>query len=258
MAICFFDRENPDFYVTEFAHSLRDHTVYIKSRVREEYLLHIVINGVCHFSEFDVPSGYALLIAKGLRHHFSVDAGYEHFWIGFGGKKASEILREYSVDSDHHSMFSIKSFGYIRDFLALTLKNSIMEKNEKIVIMALRICLELLEGKEKQVSKLSDVDRAVVFMENNYHRPIKMADIAKYANISEKHLCRKFVQRFNISPQKYLINIRMEKAHELLRTTDLQIKEVSDSVGYLSQLTFSAMYKKQFGCSPSFDRVTHK
>ena len=41
MAICFFDRENPDFYVTEFAHSLRDHTVYIKSRVREEYLLHI-------------------------------------------------------------------------------------------------------------------------------------------------------------------------------------------------------------------------
>jgi len=48
--------------------------------------------------------------------------------------------------------------------------------------------------------------------------------------------------------------VRMEKARDLLRETDLKVKEVAYSVGYTSLLGFSEMYKRHFGISPSFDR----
>lgn len=52
-------------------------------------------------------------------------------------------------------------------------------------------------------------------------------------------------------PQKYLLKVRMERARELLLTGDMTVAETADSVGYTSPLTFSQMYKKYYGISPS-------
>ena len=258
MKICYFTGDNTDLYITEIGHSRVECAKSVAPRVREDYLLHIVINGDCHFSEFDVSSGNVLLISKGIKHHFSVEEGYEHFWIGFGGKKAKKLLEEYGVDAVHHNLLPIRSFTFIHKLIALSLKSCIAEKNEEIAIATLKACLQLCEVNKKYVSKSTDIDRAIRFIENNYHKSLKIGEVANYIGISEKHFCRKFVRYLGISPQKYLINVRMEKARELLRTTDFQIKEVACSVGYSSQLTFSAMYKKHYGRSPSFERAVDK
>ena len=59
-----------------------------------------------------------------------------------------------------------------------------------------------------------------------------------------------FKAEFNISPQKYLIKIRMEKAKNRLKNTPSSIQEISVSVGYIDEFTFSKAFKKYSGFSP--------
>lgn len=57
--ICYFCGEDKDFFLTEYGHSIVNDERIIPPRVRDTYLLHIVLSGVCRFSEFDATAGQA-------------------------------------------------------------------------------------------------------------------------------------------------------------------------------------------------------
>ena len=54
-----------------------------------------------------------------------------------------------------------------------------------------------------------------------------------------------------MSPQEYLMNYRMEQAKNMLKNTDMKVSDVAETVGYHDPLTFSKMFKKSVGMSPS-------
>ena len=56
------------------------------------------------------------------------------------------------------------------------------------------------------------------------------------------------------SPINYLIRIRLSKAKELLESSKLSVKEISEAVGYKDPYYFSKLYKKYYGKSPSKTR----
>lgn len=58
-----------------------------------------------------------------------------------------------------------------------------------------------------------------------------------------------------MSIQQCLISFRMHKAANLLVSTTLTIKEISNETGYTDQLTFSKAFKKKFGVSPTQYRI---
>ena len=72
-----------------------------------------------------------------------------------------------------------------------------------------------------------------------------------YFVLLAKYLCHRFKQSFSVTPQQYLLSVRMKKAKTLLKSSELKIKEISVSVGYKSQLTFSYAFKNHVGISPS-------
>jgi transcriptional regulator GlxA family with amidase domain len=53
-----------------------------------------------------------------------------------------------------------------------------------------------------------------------------------------------------MSPQEYLMQVRMKHACDLLKETDLPIKMIASSVGYENALTFSKIFKHKEGVSP--------
>ena len=57
-----------------------------------------------------------------------------------------------------------------------------------------------------------------------------------------------------VSPQQYLIDLRLRNARDLLISTDLSISEVARSVGYDDPLYFSRLYRKHYGLSPRESR----
>lgn len=96
---------------------------------------------------------------------------------------------------------------------------------------------------------------AISFMEDNLHRTIRVGEIARLVKLSHSRLCYLFKAEVGLAPTQYLKRARMEKALELLRTSFLNVNEVSAKVGYNDSTHFMREFKKAYGSTPSQHRA---
>ena len=94
------------------------------------------------------------------------------------------------------------------------------------------------------------VKQAMMYMLSNYSEKIKIDALADQIGITRNYLAKSFQKELGVSPQEFLINLRMEKAAELLSNTSLPINEVASKVGYPDPLAFSKKFKESYGMSP--------
>lgn len=92
--------------------------------------------------------------------------------------------------------------------------------------------------------------KAIAYIRLNYHSDININKVAEEVGISERYLRNLFSQYLNLSPLDYLNQIRINKAVELLRNTEMSIKEVCFQCGFQSPQYFSRIFKQQMGVSP--------
>ena len=83
-----------------------------------------------------------------------------------------------------------------------------------------------------------------------YINGITIQQVADRLNINRSYLSDLFKKRMGISPQKYLIQLRLEKAAELLTVYGQSPSTAGISVGYPDLYHFSKIFKKHFGVSP--------
>ena len=84
----------------------------------------------------------------------------------------------------------------------------------------------------------------------NYANPNSLAGLSKISGLNEFKLKQGFRSLFNSSAIDFLINYRLEKAHELLLNTRKTISEVAYETGYTSPAYFGKAFKKKYGYSP--------
>jgi len=80
---------------------------------------------------------------------------------------------------------------------------------------------------------------------------LKLEQLAKLCNLSLSSFKREFKKTYDDSPTNYIIGKKIEKAKELLRTTDLPISEVAYETGFQDQLYFTRLFKRKTGKTPS-------
>ncbi len=103
------------------------------------------------------------------------------------------------------------------------------------------------------------VEAAIMLINQNYHKSTcNVSFISDTLHISSGYLRNLFSEHMDMSPQEYLLKVRMEKATEYLINTDVPVSVISASVGYTDQLHFSKMYHKFNNISPSGMRLAHK
>lgn len=93
--------------------------------------------------------------------------------------------------------------------------------------------------------------QAVRYIDEHYQsEDISLNRVAKEVNISPNYLSAVFSQEMGTTFVEYLTAKRMEKARELLRTSDLRSGEIAVAVGYKDSHYFSFLFKKTQGCTP--------
>ncbi len=90
----------------------------------------------------------------------------------------------------------------------------------------------------------------VVWMNDNLRSQITVSDLANRSGMSERNFHRKFTKAIGGTPAKFLDDLRMQRAKELLDAGHL-IKVVSHDVGFRSESGFRNAFEAQFGLSPS-------
>lgn len=145
-----------------------------------------------------------------------------------------------------------------RLFLFLTEEIFNSSKLQKDLIISASILLVNLIHKNANIvskklannQKLSYINAAVDYIENNYQNQLDLKIIAKILNLSESYLSRIFTQIMCCSLTSYLNLIRIKNSCYLIKTTDLSITEIAFNCGFGSFANFSRTFKKLVGMSP--------
>lgn len=108
----------------------------------------------------------------------------------------------------------------------------------------------------ESVNKKYVVEQIVSYFEDHYSEKISLDRIAENMYLSTFYISKIFKSETGDAPIRHLINIRLEKAKEILeQNPGMSIKEVAARVGYEDAYHFSKQFKKHYGISPSQVKV---
>lgn len=95
-----------------------------------------------------------------------------------------------------------------------------------------------------------DIKRIITWMQKNIQKQISNAILAKKLNISERTFSRRFKKALNTTPNKYLQNLRIQRAKELLITSNKSFDEITFEVGFFNESSFRKLFKKETSLNP--------
>ena len=94
---------------------------------------------------------------------------------------------------------------------------------------------------------------AKIFIDENFHEPIELDQIAGQAYLSKFHFHRLFTRIYRRTPHQYLTQKRIDKA-KLLLEENKSVTDVCNEVGFENIGSFSILFKKEIGFAPQYYR----
>ena len=95
---------------------------------------------------------------------------------------------------------------------------------------------------ERPTKALLRLATALSHLEENYHRPLDLAELADKANLSKNQFLRVFKKTFNTTPIAYLNKLRVQKSQQLLKTTPLPISRIALDTGFADSNYFCSPF----------------
>ena len=235
-----------------------------KYEVLKNSVIHYVTKGCGTFKfnnkVYNLKEGDIFILLKGMDVEYmaSIDDPWEYYWIGFSGSKVGEYLNRTSIIDSYVANCSGNSKipNIIVNMCEISKTYNPSNSDDIVLLKELYSLLYTLikefpkpfEYKDKELHTY--IQDAIDFINSNYMNSITVHEIAEHVNLSRSYLYKMFIKNLKISPQKYLINLRMYKATLLLKNTKLPIGEVASKVGYSDSLLFSKTFSRYFSMSP--------
>lgn len=96
-----------------------------------------------------------------------------------------------------------------------------------------------------------ELDRIAEEMRQDPSRRWTVAELARRTALSRAQFTRRFTAYAGLTPARYLINVRLARAHELLTETQMSVTQIAATLGYVDVAYFSRQYKRHTGRPPS-------
>ena len=110
----------------------------------------------------------------------------------------------------------------------------------------------------RSIGSITDarLSRVVEFMSTHFAEPLTLEKLAAEACISKYHFTRLFKSKVGQSPYRYLADLRLDSARQMLISTDLSIAQVGKACGYPALSHFSAAFAARFDVTPTDFRTS--
>ncbi len=113
-------------------------------------------------------------------------------------------------------------------------------------------------GSERQ--RLKTIDRwdvhhvklvkSIELMEAEIEEPLSTTELAEAVNLSSRQLSRLFKEHLKMSPGQFYLELRLDRAHQMLLHSEMSVNSIAFACGFQSQSHFSRVYREKFGFSP--------
>jgi two-component system response regulator YesN len=146
-----------------------------------------------------------------------------------------------------------KNIGYV---------NKVMQINDQgdlcaWISTALNEFIELVYSSQ-DARKVTQISGAINYIDANYDKAITLAEIARASHLSASRLAHVFREQMGMTLIDYVTNVRIERAKELLLSTEQSCTEICFEVGYNNQSYFTRTFKELVGMTPRQFRVQNK
>ncbi len=215
--------------------------------VREYWLLHYVVSGCGVFktenNTYKIKSGEIFVIPPFAETYYEADKTdpWEYIWVGF---TTDMSLPEEVLTPVIKCNGAGKIFDMMRDS-----RNMLDGKSAYLSGCLWQLFSLILENKNQEY-KADYIEKAISYMNTEYIKNIKISDISEMLNIDRCYFSYVFKKQLGVSPMKYLTELRLTKAAELITVYDKSPSTAAASVGYTDIYHFSKAFKKRFGASP--------
>ena len=222
---------------------------------------------------YDVKEGDLLIFNPGVKHQALLPEGKEvgttEFFVGFSEVQMQGMYKNYIPLSTEGNI--LHTGGELRQKLfkicsAMETEKTLSGQGRYFIMkaylmqMLVHVIRALSEPVEvapsgysfESVNKKYVVEQIVNYFEDHYSEKISLERIAENMYLSTFYISKIFKSETGDTPIHHLINIRLEKAREILeKRPGMNIKEVAAMVGYEDAYHFSKQFKKHYGISPS-------
>jgi YesN/AraC family two-component response regulator len=230
--------------------------------VRDHYLIHFVREGCGklyidnHIYEINKNQGFLICPSDITYYEADENTPWNYIWVGFNGIKAPQYIKQMGL-SNYSPVINTNNPELLYEYLKKIFESSKLKQAREIRMLGylylfLSSLIEEADVKETTNYKYEYIQKAIEYIEMNYSRNISVKSIAEHVGLNRSYFSNLFKNTVNISPGNFLIKYRVNKACELLKQhNNLRIADISRSVGYIDQLSFSKTFKKVKGYSPS-------
>lgn len=166
----------------------------------------------------------------------------------------------YRKEHEFKSRLALSPAGlkYARELLVL-MENEFNEEKEGFmqavqgffIALVTFLSREYITIKNYTSRRMISFAEAVAYIESSYTKSIRLQELADMAYFSPRHFVRVFKQNYLLTPNDYMLTLRIKHACVLLRDKDRNMAQIAEESGFTDSNYFSRLFRKKTGFTPS-------
>jgi AraC-like DNA-binding protein len=231
-------------------------------RVLNDYQLIYVTRGrgvfISEGRESAVEEGTVIAVFPDVRHAYHPDpaTGWEEYWVGFKGASVDRLLSS-GFHAPSHPLYRIglePSILSVFDDIFRTVKAQapFYQLRAGALVFQLLADVHNLERKSEQHGDAEQlVERAKFLMHESIYGAVSLDEIGDRLGAGKARFYEVFKSYTGMTPYQYFINLKINRAKELLGLDGASVKEAASRLGFDDPYYFSRLFRKKTGLSPS-------
>lgn len=236
-----------------------------KGRTLDEYQMLYLVEGEGTFASTHVPecpikAGDIFLLFPGEWHCYHPTPGstWKSYWIGYRGRNMDDRVK-YGFLSSAKPIYHT---GYSPDIIQLykTAMQAAKEEaaySQQILAGIVNNLIGMMYAKERNIILSRDmanvdlINKAKLIIREKLEDPVTIQEVAESLGMGYSNFRKLFKEFTGFSPALYQQELRLQKAREMLSTTNISIKEIAYRLNFDSPDYFSSKFKAKTGFKPS-------
>ncbi|MFH1920674.1 MAG: AraC family transcriptional regulator [Planctomycetota bacterium] len=249
---------------TTYAHSLHPEPycfAWDRGRVLADFAALYITQGQGEFeSEITgrttVPPGKVILLFPGVWHRYrpGAESGWTKYSVAFGGGYAQRLLERQFISPERPILDTGLDdsilHGYLRLLDLLQSRPNGLQPRLAAHVMEILAAALAAAGRGRELGTLHDaVRRAKLLLEQHVEDLVDMKQLAASLHLSYDRFRHLFAMQTRMSPYQYHLQLRINRAKQLLHGTALSVKEIAATLKFEDPHHFSKIFKKHAGIS---------
>ena len=226
---------------------------------RDCYLLHFVVSGRGYYEVrgkvIPLKKGDCFLVIpdEDTYLHAEESDPYEFYWIGFRGTATLQLMEHLGFYVNNNFLFSSNEHEYaiLKDYFRKTIECDREGMDEKASLISRR------DSSIPSVVRMNmDFWKEIVeYIAFHYDSPLTVESLSKRFGFHRTSIFKLFQKNTGMSPTEYILNYRLDKALNFVKTTDMPFKSIAMNCGFNSLSYFYRSFKNKFKRTPQQIRI---